>query len=186
MLLTSVILFGCEPEEIETDISSNAPNQVLFLKVDYTTNAFLGGTILEFYRQTESFSVTSEYVALGDGNYSLMLIYKELEKLVFSGTINWAGVGSMTFPEKLEPVSRFRIDHLKTYVLPKRGFENLFNLNVSKFNYEVPWSAVQQLMKVREFLAENPDQRVKLFLYTPTVVEDGDLKDWCWIFFLKN
>jgi len=184
LLLLSVILFGCQPEDLENDISSNAPNQVLFLKVDYTTNTFQGGTILGFSKQTKTFSVVSDYMPPGDVG-RLTLIYKELDEKIFSGTINWAGLGKMDFPEKLEPASSFKIDPLKTYWLPKNGYENLFNPSDSKLNYEKPWSAIQQLVKVREFLTENPDQKIKLFLYTPTV-DKSNTQDWCWIIFLKK
>jgi hypothetical protein len=44
---------------------------------------------------------------------------------------------------------------------------------------------VQNLVKVRQFLQSNPNQIVKLFLYTPSVGM-GDPLEWDYFIFLKN
>ena len=173
------ILLGCTSENIVTD----APTQVLMLKVDYTTNTFEGGTILGFSRQTENFTITNKYVSPGDFG-SVKLIYKELNQTLFEGSIHWMGLGKMTFPEKLEPASSF--EHVITEdIRYPSGFEDVFNPDNRELDYEMPWYSVQGLVKVREFLADNPDQKVKMFLYTPSVGE-GDPKDWYWVIYLKR
>ena len=48
------ILFGCNSDNMDMNIDTDAPNQVLMLKVDYTTNTFEGGTILGFSQKTET------------------------------------------------------------------------------------------------------------------------------------
>lgn len=179
------ILFGCNSENIEmdTNIETDAPNQVLLLKVDYTTNAFEGGTILGFSKQTDNFTIINEYVAPSDFG-SIKLIYKELNQPLFEGTIHWMGLGEMRFPQKLEPVSAFK--HILTDDLryPK-GFENVFNPDNIELNYEKPWNSVQGLVKTREFLAADPNQNAKLFLYTPSVGA-GDPNDWYWVIYLRK
>lgn len=173
------ILLGCTSENIVTD----APTQVLMLKVDYTTNTFEGGTILGFSRQTENFTITNEYVSPGDFG-SVKLTYKELNQTLFEGTIHWMGLGEMTFPKKLEPASSFEYVITEDIRYPS-GFEDVFNPDNRELDYKIPWYSVQGLVKVREFLADNPDQKVKMFLYTPSVGE-GDPKDWYWVIYLKR
>lgn len=184
LLFLLVVLFGCSSENVDIGIDSDSPNQILMLKVDYTTNAFEGGTILGFSERSKSFSIINEYVEPSDFG-SVKLIYKELNQTIFSGTIIWGGLGKMIFPEKLEPTKNFEVDPLKIYVLPKNGFKDVFNSGNLELNYEKPWSSVQGLVKVREFLDENPNQKVKLFLYTPSVGV-GNPKDWYWIIYLKK
>lgn len=177
------ILFGCSSENVEIDIETDAPNQILMLKVDYTTNDFEGGTILGFSKQTDNFTITNEYVSPGDFG-SVKLIYKELNQTLFLGTIHWMGLGKMTFPEKLEPANSFKHVLTHDYRYPG-GIQDVFNPDNRELDYDRPWTSVQGLVKVRNFLDTNPNQMVKMFLYTPSVGE-GDPKDWYWVIYLKK
>lgn len=181
-LLISILL-GCNSENIDIGVDTNAPNQILMLKVDYTTNTFEGGTILGFTNLKETFTITHEYIPPGDFG-SVRLIYKELNQTLFAGTIHWMGLGKMRFPEKLEHANAFVQGETNDLRYPN-GFENVFNPNNLELNYNKPWRSVQSLVKVQEFLAANPNQNAKMFLYTPSVGE-GDPKDWYWIIYLKK
>ena len=67
-------------------------NKVLMLKVDYTTNTFLGGKELVFFANSDSFSITNEYQPPGDFGY-LKLYYEEINELLFMAPfIGWAAV----------------------------------------------------------------------------------------------
>lgn len=184
-LFLACVLLGCNSENIDLDINieTDAPNQVLLLKVDYTTNDFEGGTILGFSKQTDNFTITNEYVEPGDFG-SVKLIYKELSQTLFEGTIHWMGLGKMAFPQKLEPASSFKRVITQDFYRAN-GFENVFNPDKRELDYDKPWISVQGLVKTREFLTANPNQKAKLFLYTPSVGE-GDPKDWYWIIYLKK
>lgn len=188
-LLFAAILFACKADDVETkinaetDIESDAPNQVLMLKVDYTTNTFDGGTILGFSKKNNNFTIEDEYVPPGDFG-SVKLIYKELNEPLFFGTIHWMGLGEMTFPEKLEPADSFKHTLTNDVRYPK-GFEGIVIPESLKINYEKPWLSVQGLLKVRQFLADNPEQKVKMFLYTPSIGE-GNPEDWFWMIYLKK
>lgn len=181
------ILFACNSADMntdfETDLETDAPNQVLLLKVDYTTNTFEGGTILGFDKKTDDFTVENQHVAPSDFG-SVKLIYKELNQPLFEGTIIWMGRGKMTFPETLEPASAFKRVMTSDFYRAG-GFENVFNPDNMELDYEKPWISVQGLVKTREFLAANPTQKAKLFLYTPSVGA-GDPKDWYWVIYLKK
>ena len=177
------ILFGCNSDNIDINIDTDAPNQILMLKVDYTTNAFEGGMIFGFPKKTDHFTIESKYFEPSDFG-SVQLIYKELNQPLFSGTIHWMGLGKMTFPEKLEPDNSFEFVLTEDLLYPN-GFENVFNPDNRELDYEKVWLSVQGLVKVREFLAANPNQKAKLFLYTPSVGV-GDPTDWDWIIYLKK
>ena len=114
ILLLSLIslLLGCNSDNV--DLNNDAPTQVLMLKVDYTTHAFEGGTEFGFSKQTGDFTIINEYKEPGDFG-SIKLIYKELNEILFFGTIHWMGVGEMTFPKNLKSPKDFsRFSTLRT------------------------------------------------------------------------
>ncbi len=158
-------------------------NKVLVLKVDYTTNQFEGGKELKFAKNTESFSISAEYVPPGDFG-SVKMIYSELQEQLFFGEIIWMGTGRIMYPEWTDKSLFERVT--TTDVVNPSGFEkisNKFDGNIQ--DYSKPWISVQQLVKVREYIKSNPNQTVKIYLYTPTVgaVDPTKAK---WILFLKN
>ena len=163
---------------------NSAPNQVLMLKVDYETNTFEGGTEFNFSTQTDHFTIVNEYKEPADFG-SVKLTYKELNETLFAGTMHWMGLGKMTFPKEVKPANQFNAVGNDNLVHPLNGFENIFNPNNLQLTYEKPWHSVQGLTKVREYLKANPTQKVKLFLYTPSVGA-GNPKDWDWIIYLKK
>jgi len=65
-LFLTGILLGCNSENMDVSMETNAPTQVLMLKVDYTTNAFEGGTIFGFPQKTDKFTIENKYVEPGD------------------------------------------------------------------------------------------------------------------------
>lgn len=182
-LFLTGILLGCNSENMDVSMETNAPTQVLMLKVDYTTNAFEGGTIFGFPQKTDKFTIENKYVEPSDFG-SVKLIYKELNQTLFEGTIHWMGFGKMTLPERLKPASSFEFVLTEDLRYPT-GFENVFNPYNRELDYNKAWLSVQGLVKVREFLAANPNQKAKLFLYTPSVGV-GDPKDWYWVIYLKK
>lgn len=179
------ILIGCESDD-KADVEQQT-NQILMLKVDYTTNNFEGGKEFDFSQQPESFTITNEYVEPGDFG-SVKLIYDEIDEQLFFGTIVWAGLGEMKFPEELQPASEFEFVLTEDYVFPPNGFKNVFdpaNHQGEDFDYQKIWSSVQGSVKVREYIESNPDQKVKIFLYTPSVGL-GNPEDWDWIIYMKK
>ncbi len=181
LLLFAVLLLGCNSENMFVD---DTPGQVLMLEVDYTTNRFEGGTEFHFSRSTDNFTIENEYKEPGDFGY-VKLRYKELNEPLFEGTIVWMGLGEMTYPKKLEPARTFDCVLTEDFVNPVNGFENVFNPHNMDLKYDDAWFAVQNLVKTREYLRANPLQKVKLFLYTPSVGV-GDPEDWYWIIYLKR
>ena len=182
LLLLISLLFSCNSDE--ADLDDVTTTQVLMLKVDYTTHAFEGGTEFNFEKKADNFTIINEYVEPADLG-SLKLIYKELNETIFDGTIHWMGLGEMTFPESLKSAESFETVTNKDLVFPKNGFENVFNPQNEKYEYNKVWLSVQGLVKVREYLIANPNQKAKVFLYTPSVGVGNPL-DWDWIVYLRK
>jgi hypothetical protein len=159
-------------------------NKVLMLKVDYTTLAFEGGIEYVFNQQTDSFTIDIEYVDPGDFG-SIQLTYQELNDTLFFGTIIWMGCGEMIIPEALESAGHFDSVLTDDVVSPINGLQNILVDSSPPNSYYNIWMKVQNLVKVRQFLQSNPNQIVKLFLYTPSVGM-GDPLEWDYFIFLKN
>ena len=181
LLLIIGLLTGCDSENTFVKERSG---QVLMLKVDYTTNRFEGGTEFHFSPSADDFTIENEYKEPGDFGY-VKLRYKELTEPLFEGTIHWMGLGEMSYPEKLEPADMFDRVLTEDFVYPVNGFEDVFNPQNLDLEYDDAWLAVQNLVKAREYLRAKPSQKVKLFLYTPSVGV-GNPEDWCWIIYLKR
>lgn len=182
LLVSCFFLFqSCSKEENTRLLASNS---VLVLKVDYTTNTFEGGKELIFQLASQEMTISKVYTPPSDfGN--LTLIYNELNEVVFDGTIVWNGLGQINYPQNFLSANQFDYVETTDYIVPSAGFENVFNSNNTVYDYNVMWSSVQGLVKVREYLAENPDATVKVFLYTPSVAV-GNPEEWDWIILMKN
>jgi len=160
-------------------------NKVLMLTVDYTTNTFKGGKELLFTEQSETFTITYEFKQPGDFGH-IKLFYQEINELLFFGTIIWMGCGEMVFPQNLLAANQFQAVVRTDWVVPKNGFEDIFpQHHYTTYDYELIYGRVQSLVKAREYLRSNPEQVVKMFLYTPSV-GCGDPEDWYWIIFLTQ
>ena len=170
-------------DEIDWSMLEATP-KVLMLTVDYTTNTFKGGKEFVFANNSDTFTITNEYKEPGDFGW-IKLYYEEINELLFYGTIHWRGCGKMLFPKDLLDSNQFQRNQRNDYVTPKNGFEDVFPVINMVFDYELAWSAVQSLVKVREYLWSNPEQTVKMFLYTPSV-GCGNPEDWYWVIYLKK
>ena len=164
---------------------------VLMLKVNYLPDefgyhAFEGGYEYSFDNAPNSFTITKEYRSPGDFGH-IKLYYSEIDEMLFYGTIVWMGCGKIYYPTYLLPADAFNRVVTKDLVFPANGFENIFpeSSYYPEDGYEAIWLSVQGLVKVREYLQANPQQKVKLLLYAPSV-GCGDPADWDWILFLKK
>ncbi|MBD3582595.1 hypothetical protein [Flavobacterium selenitireducens] len=186
LALPLLLLASCSGEDASpaNTIDPVDGNKLLMLKVDYTTNTFEGGKEFTFEQATTDFTVTHEYQEPGDFGW-VKLYYDELDTEIFYGEIHWMGLGQLHFPDAFDPAGSF--EHVLTddYQTPLNGFENVFNPSGQEFDYHQPWSHVQGLVKVRQYLQANPTATAKIFLYTPSV-GIGNPADWDWIILLKN
>lgn len=177
-------LISCSKGNEETITPSTNPNNVLVLKVDYTTNLFEGGKELSFTNTCSNMTINKQYISPGDfGN--IKLTYQELNETLFDGTIVWNGLGQMNYPQNLLNANQFDSVMTADYVTPISGFENVFNPSNTTYDYDTIWASVQSLVKVRQYLISNPNATVKIFLYTPSV-GIGNPEEWDWFIIMKN
>lgn len=177
-------LISCSKSNEETNSPTTDANNVLILKVDYNTNRFEGGKELTFTDTSSNMTITHEYLAPADFG-SLKLKYQEINQTLFDGSIVWAGLGQVNFPQNLLDSNQFERAMTADYVTPSAGFENVFNPDSTAYNYNLIWTSVQSLIKVRQYLYANPNATVKIFLYTPSV-GIGNPADWDWYIFMKK
>jgi hypothetical protein len=189
VLIPLLFLGGCDQfdwdwnHDHHDDNDHNSSNKVLMLRVDYSTNTFEGGIEYSYNQPTDSFNIDVDYVDPGDFG-SILLTYRELQDTLFYGTIIWMGCGEMIYPTTIDSANHFDVVLTDDVVYPVNGFENIMYPNTTA-DYSHIWMRVQSLVKVRQYLQSNPNQKVKLFLYTPSVGMGNPL-DWDWIIFVKN
>ena len=161
-------------------------NKVLMLKVDLTTYVFEGGKEFTF-DAASTFTIGYEYMPPGDFG-SIALYYSELEQPLFDGTIVWAGLGEMSFPSALDAPESFTITEDGVIQPELSGFETIEYTEGGIGegpDHQSIWAAIDNLQLVKEYREANPDAKVSLFLYTPSV-GIGDPAEWDWFVILKN
>ena len=185
-LFLSLFLFAsCDNIEPELVVCPDPEStNVLMLVSDYTTNTFEGGKAFQFEDSPKEFTLKTEYKEPGDFGY-IKLYYSEINQLLFHGEIIWMGSGKILFPEKLTPAKDFEFVTTKDLVSPKNGFECIHRAIDQTVEMGQVWKSVQGLVKARAYLSANPEQKVKYFLYTPSVGV-GNPEEWKWVFFLKK
>jgi hypothetical protein len=162
--------------------------KLLLLQVDYTSNRLEAVKDLFFQEQSDKFTVENDYKSPGDFGHQ-KLYYKELEQLFFYGTIVWMGCGEIKDPAIWNIPQEYPHTAQRDIVIPKNGFEWV---GIRDDGWQPPseetedaWHAVMSLVMLREFIAANPEEKVKVYFYQPSVGV-GDPRDWKWIFILRN
>jgi len=180
-----VSLFSsCSEENAPAENNTNEPNKVLLLKVDYLTNTFQGGKETTYTENSNSFTISHQSVPAVDfGNIKLK--YNEINQILFDGDIIWMGLGQIHYPQNMLAANQFEIVLTDDIIFPTTNFNHILPEPNLSNNYDQVWMAVQNLVKVRQYLYSNPNASVKLFLYTPSV-GIGNPAEWDWIIFMKN
>jgi hypothetical protein len=113
------------------------------------------------------------------------LKYNEINQILFDGDIIWMGLGQIHYPQNILAANQFEIVLTDDIIFPTTNFYHILPEPNLSNNYDQVWMAVQNLVKVRQYLYSNPNASVKLFLYTPSV-GIGNPAEWDWIIFMKN
>ncbi|MGH1384148.1 hypothetical protein [Kordia sp.] len=184
-ILLITLITSCNTDDEFT--TQNEANKVVLLKVDYLTNEFEGGKELEF-QAAENFTITSNYVSPADIG-GIQLFYSELDQKIFQGTIIWSGTGARSYPESLNQPNDFAtID--QNLELPNADvFEPVlydqFAYYPDPIDYAGIWNAISSLEVVKRYRDSNPQGKIHLFLYTPSVaLGSGPVMDW--YIYIKN
>ena len=176
-----------ENQAVGDDNQLPVGNKVVLLKVDLLTNTFEGGKELAF-PENDAFTLIYDYNPPGDFG-DITLIYEEVSEPIFAGGIVWAGMGEMTYPESIDAPETFSTINGTVTQPAESQFESYFNEEFNFYydniDYNGIWSSVSNLAVVKEYRESNPDSKVNLYLYTPSVGV-GDPADWDWFVILKN
>lgn len=185
ILFIFVSLFSSCTEENSTPAENTTqPNKVLLLKVDYLTNTFQGGKETTFAENSNSFTISHQSIPAVDfGNIKLK--YNEINQILFDGDIIWMGLGQIHYPQNMLAANQFDAVLTADIVFPTTNFNHILPEPNLSNNYNQVWMAVQNLVKVRQYLISNPSGVVHLYLYTPSV-GIGNPADWKWIILMKN
>ncbi len=162
-------------------------NKVLMLKVDFESNVFEGGTELIF-PEADTFTITSVYNSPGDFG-DITLNYEETGQPLFMGSIHWAGTGHMVYPCAMAQPDEFTLTQDAVPMPELSRFEKVmydeFAIYPDVINYHEIWASIDNLVQVKAFRQSNPQAKVYLFLYTPSV-GIGNPAEWDWFVILKN
>lgn len=164
-------------------------NKVLMLKVDLLTNAFEGGKELSF-EEADTFTILPEYVSPGDFG-SIKLKYEETDETIFDGTIVWDGLGQMSYPEVLDAPNSFAVMDDETAMPAESAFQHVeygegeIGFPFLTIDHEAIWDSIDHLQLVEDYRASNPNAKVNIFLYAPSV-GFGNPEEWDWFVILKN
>ncbi|WP_158655195.1 hypothetical protein [Flavivirga eckloniae] len=180
------LMLSCDKED-DNPIPGDNENKVVLLKVDFLTNKFEGGKELEFSKSPD-FTISTTYESPGDFG-SVQLYYKEFEKKLFDGTIHWMGLGEMSYPESVSSPNAFQtIDENLPLPDTSEFAKVMYDENAhypETINYTDIWNSIDNLKVVSNYRNSNPEGKINLFLYTPSVGV-GDPADWDWFIILKN
>ena len=178
------IFSSCSEENAPAENNTNEPNKVLLLKVDYLSNIFQGGKETTYTENSNTFTISHQIVAPVDfGNIKLK--FDEINQIIFDGDIIWMGLGQIHYPQNMLAANQFDAVLTADVVFPTTSFNHILPQPNLGNNYNQVWMAVQNLVKVRQYLISNPTGVVHLYLYTPSVGV-GNPADWKWIILMKN
>lgn len=137
-----------------------------------------------------TFTIATDYVAPGDFG-SVTLRYDELDAPLFDGTIVWAGSGAMSYPASLDSADSFATLE-ETLEMPELDDfhevtlgEDEEGLQSMDPDHQSIWAAIDNLEAVKNYRESNPEAKISLFLYTPSV-GIGNPEEWDWFVILKN
>lgn len=187
LLLGLALSFMACSDDSGDNLQNAMENKVLMLKVDFLTNAFEGGKEFVF-PDADTFTISTIYNSPGDFG-DITLKYEEVNSTIFSGGIVWMGLGEMTYPEALSTVNDFPSLQEEVPMPIQEDFEYVeyseYPYYPETIDYDAIWDAVDNLQVVKQYRLANPDAKVNLFLYTPSVGV-GNPEEWDWFVILKN
>lgn len=185
-LAITVLFFSCNKEE-EDQPQPERFNNVVLLQIDYVTNTFEGGKVLEF-PSAQGFTISSTYDAPGDIG-SVQLYYSEVNEKIFDGGIIWAGTGQRSYPETMESPDSFETMNDGVPLPDVSMFEKVIYTGHDNYpeviDYPAIWNSINKLNIVSWYRAANPDAKINLFFYQSSV-GTGDPADWDWYVILRN
>lgn len=185
-VLLLMFLVSCKTDENSLE-DINKTNKVVLLKVDFLTNVFEGGKEIDFL-ESSSFTISSTYNAPGDFG-DVQLYFNELNEKIFDGTIIWMGTGEVSYPTEFEEPNTFATISSNLPLPNESMFENVMYAEFAYYPetivYSNIWNSIGNLEVVESYQNSNPNGKINLFLYTPSVGV-GNPEEWDWYIILGN
>lgn len=179
------LFISCNKEEEPQ--KSEQLNQVVLLQIDYSTNVFEGGKILNF-PSAQSFTIATTYEDPGDFG-SVQLFYSEVNEKIFDGSIFWNGKGQRSYPQTMDSPDTFETINDGAPLPDLSTFGKVLYAGVDNYpeviDYTAIWNSINNLNIVAWFRASNPDAKINLFFYQNSI-GTGDPADWDWYIILRN
>ncbi len=181
-ILTALLVASCGcDDDNQNDSNPQSLNKILYLQVRYSDNQFMGGT--SYVSSNSSALITQNEYQQPNDLGSLKVYEFETNMLLFESSIIWAGVGERFSPEELNPSSEYEFVLSEDYVTPS-SFEEIWESPITGQDVQIPWSAIQGLVDVRQKIAERENLEVQYFLFTPSVGMVDTNKAY-WVFLIK-
>lgn len=158
-------------------------NTILFLKIDYLTYKFEGGSekfISKAIPNTDTIPIEVVYKDPCDIGH-ITLYYKPSGDLLFDGSIFWAGCGGLYVPTTFDHPDTYFKTTTESAKPDDSRFQKIFS--IAPFDYSKIWKSISNLSIVTEYLKSN--KKIGLLLYTPCVGV-GDPAHWDWYVFLSK
>lgn len=173
---------ACHGDESEDMV---AANKVLLLKLNYNDHTLQTGKEYRYFNTSDTFTLVADEV-LAQEQKMVSLVYKELNAVLFKGVYSLtSGTTKILLPEKFAAASDFERTLTQDFITPVNGYRELSGTYMTDSVFKSLWADIQSLVKVREYLRENPGQQVQVYLHKP---HSGIMteENTHWIFLLKN
>ncbi len=186
LLIWICIIVSCKNDD-ENGTDSPSQNKVLLLKIDFETYTFEEGKELIF-ETDKDFEISSNYLFAGDFG-GITLLYDGIEEKIFSGSIIWNGTGEIDFPQNFTKPNDFQKVETPIEMPEVATFETIAYDPLAYYpdpiEYQKIWSAVHTIAVLKEYRTSNPNAKISVLLYTPSIgVLDPTAADW--ILVIKN
>lgn len=182
LILSSFLLFSCGPDDTVQEESSD----LVLYKIDYTTQAFEGGTTLSLRRIAGGSSseipleVDKEAADMTiDG--AIAITYEPTLDQVFRASLSLSGDPQIFFPNFIDASSFLVLD--TPVALPSGSQIQSIDGDHSQVPIAPIWDAIARLGLTDFMLTE--DTRLGLFLYQPSD-DPAHSANWDWILMLYN
>jgi hypothetical protein len=193
LFLLLFFVFACNEKSTEPystysyswQLKSDSMNFAV-LVLDYETYTLEGGHFAnyEIFNKDESNLPFDIYVQEPLDFGGITFMYTQTNDTLFTATVVWRGVGSITYPSYFLPADTFKII---SNTVPKPDFLEIFeyfldsDIDKLELKGDTVWSAIANLDIVNDFSQEN--FKAGIFLY-PSSVGGFDPKSTKWIVFL--
>lgn len=180
IIICMFLVIGCNEDKKNDNVKVS--KMMMLLKVDYTTNTFLGGTQIElapYENVNDSIPLQVNYIEPADFG-SLSVYYQPTNGLLFNGSIILDSLGQVSYPTSFFSAADYSVLDEALAAIEDTTFQLVhYELDGTPIDYAGIWESVSNLQNVHFYRLTNPSSKIGLFLYAPNT-ETGDQSEWSW------